>query len=63
MVEKPKVEAPPATFALVGSSTAAVPANDPVQKLMDLGVSREQAIVILEQTNGDVDAAASLLFM
>ncbi|KAJ3207334.1 DNA damage-inducible protein 1 [Dinochytrium kinnereticum] len=36
---------------------------NPVQKLMDLGVSREKALMALKQTNGDVDIAASLLFM
>ncbi len=33
-----------------------------VQRLMDLGFSQSEAIEALHSTNGDVEAAASLLF-
>ncbi|KAJ3108278.1 DNA damage-inducible protein 1 [Phlyctochytrium planicorne] len=45
------------------SGTSAKEISAPIQKLMDLGVSFEEAVLALQQTNGDVDAAASLLFM
>ena len=33
-----------------------------IQTLMDLGVSREEAVRLLETSNGNVDVAASMLF-
>ncbi|KAH8929962.1 hypothetical protein BT69DRAFT_1210847, partial [Atractiella rhizophila] len=44
-----------------GGSTGGFP-EDKIQALVNLGVKREEAIKLLEQTAGDAEMAASLLF-
>ncbi|KAM6496159.1 hypothetical protein JOM56_008865 [Amanita muscaria] len=46
----------------VGQPTNSRHPEDKVKILMDLGVTREQAISLLDAANGNVDVAASMLF-
>lgn len=46
----------------VGQSTNSRHPEDKIKILMDLGITREQAISLLDAANGNVDVAASMLF-
>ncbi|KAI9328185.1 hypothetical protein DFJ73DRAFT_128113 [Zopfochytrium polystomum] len=48
--------------AIAGGGGASRFPEASIRGLMDLGVSRAEAIMALEQCNGDTDVAASLLF-
>lgn len=58
---------PPATSSLrtgSSSSSTSVTSSIPeasIQRIVDLGFSRDQAVLELQRTNGNVDAAATAL--